>query len=155
MTPRAALSLVLVFLGAGLTACGGEGLSREQFAKEASRICTSLEKKITAIGAGASGREQIGDALDKVIDQTRKSVAELKNLEQPEGDAGKTAGNFVDALESDVEDTAIPAFEDLRDALKSNDQAAAQAALKEIEKLESANKSDKFAKQLGAKACAG
>ena len=94
-------------------------------------------------------------ALDEVIDETQRSVAELKDLELPEGDAGDAAGKFVDTLESEVEDQAVPAFEKLREAVKSNDQAATGEALEEIEKLERENKSDRFARDLGAKACAG
>ena len=147
--------LATLALAALLAACGSEdGLSKQEFAKEANSICRDLEKKVKAIGEGANSREEVGAALDKVIDETEKSVEKLKDLDPPDGDAGETASNYVDAFESDVEEKAVPAFERLRDAVKSNDQAAGAAALDEITKLESQNKSDKFAKELGAKACA-
>lgn len=152
-----ALPLTLILLAFGLVACGGDGggdaPSKAEFATNADKICKNAEKALQDVGQDASSPDEIAAAVDKVIDETQKSVDELKGLERPAGDAGEAADKFVNALQSDIEDKGIPALEDLRDALKDNDQQAAQKAAQRLQAIETTN-SDKLARDVGAKGCA-
>jgi hypothetical protein len=150
-------ALTLLLLALAVVACGGGGdaPSKADFAKEVEKICNDTKRQLRDIGGnGAATRDEVADAVDKVIEKSQKSVDDMKGLELPEGDARATAEKFVDATESEVEDKGIPALEDLRDALKANDQRAMHRAVKKLQSIESSD-STKYARQLGAVGCAG
>jgi hypothetical protein len=156
MNRFAAAPLILLVLALGLAACGGgddDAPSKADFAASADKICKNAETALQNVGEDAKSPDEVAAAVDKVIDETQKSIDELQGLERPDGDAGAAAGEFVDALSSDIEDKGIPALEDLRDALKENDQQAAQAAAQKLQAIETTN-SDKLARDIGAKGCA-
>jgi len=159
MNRFAAAPLTLILPVLALAACGGDGggdddaPSKAEFADSADTICKNAETALQDVGKNAKSPDEIAAAVDKVIDETQKSIDELQDLEQPDGDAGKAADEFVDALSSDIEDKGIPALEDLRDALKDNDQQAAQKAAQNLQAIETTN-SDKLARDIGAKGCA-
>jgi hypothetical protein len=153
MNRFAALPLIPVLIAIGLSACGGDDApTREEFAEQAERICKNAEKQLQSVGQDATSPSEIAAAIDKVIDQSQSSVDELRDLEQPEGEAGANAEKFVRGLESDIEDKGIPALEDLRDALKDNDQKAAQEAAARLQAIETSN-TDELAKKVGATDC--
>ena len=156
MNRFAAAPLTLIVLVLGLAACGGDGggdaPSQEEFAKSADQICTDAEKSLQELGKATSA-DEVANQLDKVIDETQGSVDKLKDLDRPDGDAGKAADKFVNALQSDIEDKGIPALEHLRDAIKSKDQQAAQKAYQELQSIQTTN-SDKLAKAAGVTGCA-
>ncbi len=53
-----------------LAACSGDDApSREDFASEADRICREAEKEL---GESAASPEEIADAIDEVIEETRR-----------------------------------------------------------------------------------
>jgi hypothetical protein len=149
-------ALTLLLLALAVVACGGDDApSKADFAKEVEKICNDTKRQLKDIGGnGAATRDEVADAVDRVIEKSQKSVDDMKGLELPEGDARATAEKFVDATESEVEDKGIPALEDLRDALKANDQRAMQKAVKKLQSIESSD-STKYARQLGAVGCAG
>jgi hypothetical protein len=155
MTRFAAAPLTLLVLVLGLAACGGGGggdaPSQEEFAKSADQICSDAEKSLQELGKATSA-DEVANQLDKVIDETQGSVDKLKDLDRPDGDAGKAAEKFVNALQSDIEDKGIPALEHLRDAIKDKDQAAAQKAYQELQAIETSD-SNKLAKAIGANGC--
>jgi hypothetical protein len=158
MNRFAATPLVLIVLVLGLAACGGDSgggdaPSKADFAASADRICTESEQALKNVGQDANSPAEIANAVDKVIDQTQNSIDKLKDLDRPEGDAGEAAGKFVDAIQSDIEGKGIPALEALRDALKDNDQAAAQKAAQKLQAIETTD-SNKLAREIGAKGCA-
>jgi len=156
MNRFAAAPLTLILLVLGLVACGGDdggAPSKADFAADANKICKNAETSLKNVGENAKSPDEIAAAVDKVIDETQKSIDDLQDLEQPDGAAGEAAGKFVDALSSDIEDKGIPALEDLRDALKNNDQQAAQKAAQKLQAIETTN-SDKLASDIGAKGCA-
>jgi hypothetical protein len=156
MNRFAAPPLTLIVLALGLAACGGgddDAPSKADFAASADKICKNAETALQNVGEDAKSPDEVAAAVDKVIDETQKSIDELQDLERPDGDAGAAAGEFVDALSSDIEDKGIPALEDLRDALKDNDQQAAQSAAQKLQAIETTN-SDKLARDIGAKGCA-
>ena len=88
------------------------------------------------MGENAESPEDIAQAVDRVIEQTRKSVDELADLEQPEGDAGETAEEFVNATREEIQGEGIPALEDLRAALESGDEEAAQEAAARLQEID-------------------
>jgi hypothetical protein len=56
-----------------LAACGGDDApSREDFASEADRICREAEKELEELGESADSPEEIADAIDEVIEETRR-----------------------------------------------------------------------------------
>lgn len=156
MNRFAAAPLVLIVLVLGLVACGGDSggdaPSKAEFAASADEICNESEQALKNVGQDANSPTEIANAVDKVIDQTQKSIDDLKALDRPEGAAGEAAGKFVDAIQSDIEGKGIPALEDLRDAVKDNDQAAAQKAAQKLQAIETTD-SNKLAREIGAKGC--
>jgi hypothetical protein len=156
--PIAVLALLLPVLA--LAACGGGddagdgGTSSErQFAERANKVCNDVERELDQLGRGNSAND-IAELIDQVIAKSRGAVERLKGLERPEGAAGKTAEEFVNALDTEMEDRAIPALEDLRDAVQEKDRQAAAEAGERLQELEGA-KADRLADELGATACTG
>ena len=150
---RLAAPFTVLLLALVPVACGGsDAPSKAEFVKSAEQICADAAKQLNGLGK-ATTPDQVADQLDKVIDETQKSVDDLTELERPDGDAGAQAQKFVDALESDIEDKGIPALEKLRDAIKDKDSKAAQQAYQELAAIETTD-SDKLAKELGADGCA-
>jgi hypothetical protein len=154
MNRFAALPLISVLLVLGFAGCGGgdDAPSKAEFADEAEKICENAEKQLDNIGENAESPDEIASAIDKVIEQSQSSVDELRELERPDGDAGEAAEKFVNALETDIEDKGIPALEELRDAVKANDQEAAQQAAQKLQAIETSN-TDELAKDIGASGC--
>ena len=157
MNRFAATPLVLIVLVFGLVACGGDSggdaPSKADFAASADKICNESEQALKNVGQNANSPAEIANAVDKVIDQTQKSIDKLKALDRPDGAAGDAAGKFVDAIQSDIEGKGIPALQELRDALKNKDQAAAQKAAQKLQAIQTTD-SDQLAREIGAKGCA-
>jgi hypothetical protein len=151
---RLAAPLTVVVLSLALSACGGDDApSKAEFASEAEKICRDAEKQLAGLGEEASGAAEIADVVGKVIDETRRSVDRLEDLERPDGEAGEQAERFVNAVQSDIEGKGIPALEDVRDALEDNDQDAARKAAERLQTLETPD-SNRLAREIGAGACA-
>jgi len=150
--------VLLAMLSLGLAACGGgddgSAPTKEEFAKDADKICQDTEKEIEKIGQGATSPEELTKALDKVIAAAKDAANKLTDLDRPDGDAGDTATKFAEGFESELNDQLIPALEKLKKAIEDKDAQAAQAAAADLQKLES-SESDKFARELGANACVG
>jgi hypothetical protein len=151
----AVLALLLATLA--LPACGGDnndGVSREDYAERVDRVCDDAERELRQLNLrGAETRAEITGLIDDVIVKSRALVDRVKVLERPEGDAGETAGRFVSALDRELEQEALPALEDLKNAIRSGDREAAADAAERLNALENAE-SDRFARELGADSCA-
>ncbi|MGH2761092.1 MAG: hypothetical protein ACRDL4_08605 [Thermoleophilaceae bacterium] len=146
-------AILLGVLSLVLAACGGsDAPSREEFADQASEICRDAERSLENVGENAETPDEIADAVDRVIEESRGAVDDLAELERPEGEAGETAERFVNATRREIEDEGIPALEDLRDALASDDQQAAGEAAQRLQGIET-DESNKAAEELGADAC--
>jgi hypothetical protein len=153
MTRLAAAPLTVILLALGLVACGGDDApSQADFAKSAEKICADQAKQLQNLGK-ASSPDEFAEQLDKAIDATRSSIDDLGELDRPEGDAGKKAEQFVNAVETDIEKKGLPVLEDLRDGIKANDQKAVQDAYKKLTALQTTD-SSKLAKEIGAESCA-
>ena len=147
-------SILLCVLAFGLAACGGDDApSKEDFAERANEICREAERALDNVGQEAESPDEIADAVDRVIEESRNAVDELADLERPEGSDGETAERFVNATREEIEDEGIPALEDLRDAVRSEDPEAAQEAAQRLQEVQT-DESNKAARELGANACA-
>lgn len=163
MTRLAALALVLLSLG--LVACGddddgggggdgGDAPSKEEFAKEADRICRETEKEFESIGESAESPEEVANVIDEVIDESKSAADELVDLERPEGADGETATKFVETFRRELNEKLVPALEDVKRAIEQKDVQAIQEAGAKLQQLE-ATESDQYAGELGATACSG
>jgi hypothetical protein len=132
---------------------GDDPPSQQDYAEDAERICRQAEERLADIANEATTPQEVADAVDRVIEETRSSIDELQDLELPGGDARELAERFV-RTQTDLERRGIPVLEDLRDALEARDEAAAQAALARVQRL-GTERSDRVARRLGADACAG
>jgi hypothetical protein len=149
-TAALALAAIVLF------ACDGDddGVSRQDYAKRANKVCDRVERELRKLDVGsAETSDEVSALLDQVIARSRAAIDRLKALDPPEGEARKTAERFVGTLEREFEENALPALDDLRAAIISGDRAAAANAAKRLGELENA-RSDRFARQLGADSCA-
>jgi hypothetical protein len=147
------VALVAIGLVVLLSGGGDDGPSREEFAERANEICREAEQSLENVGQEAESPEEIANAVDQVIEESRNAVDELADLERPEGDAGDTAEEFVNATRREIQEEGIPALEDLRDALEDGDQEAAQEAARRLQEIDTGD-SNRAARELGADACA-
>jgi hypothetical protein len=146
--------LALVASVLGLTSCNGDDGSTEEYAKRVNRLCTDIERELSQLDSTRVETPQETAALiDDVIARSRAIPRRLKAIDPPGGEDGDLAERFVRTLEREVEDDAVPALEDLRDAVRRGDRAGAEEAGGRLRGLES-SKSDRYARELGADACA-
>ena len=158
------LTLALVLMTFGVVACGddddggggggGDAPSKAEFAKEADKICKETEKEFESIGKSAESPEEVADAIDKVIDESKNAADDLVALDRPDGADGETATKFVETFQKELNEKLVPALEDVKKALEAKDAQAVQEAAANLQKLE-ATESDKYARDLGATACSG
>jgi hypothetical protein len=159
------LTLALVLVSLGLVACGddddggggggdGDAPSKAEFAKQADKICKDTEKEFESIGQSAESPDEVADAIDKVIDESKDAADDLVALERPEGADGETATKFVETFKTELNEKLVPALEDVKKALEAKDAQAVQEAAAKLQKLE-ATESDQYARDLGATACSG
>jgi len=157
--PKRSAAVALLVAALGLAACGdddgGGDVSKQDFAKQANKVCNDVERELDSLSsANVESADDVAKLIDDVIAKSRQAVDRLKGLDIPEGDAGENAEDFVSTLEVELDDQAIPALEDLKDAVKEGDQAAAAKAGQQLQKL-GETKSDRLAKEAGASDCAG
>jgi hypothetical protein len=146
-------SLALLLLSLLVASCGGgDSASKEDIAQEANRICRDTEKELAGLDTGS--REELVDTIDKVIQTSRQASDDLLDIERPDGEDGETATKFVEGFDKELDDKLVPALEDLKKAVRDNDPKAAQEAAARLQKLE-ATQSDRYARELGARACVG
>lgn len=153
MTRLAAAPLTVILLALGLVACGGDDApSKQDFAKSAEEICAEQAKQLEDLG-NPDSPDEFAAQLDKAIDATRASIDDLGELDRPEGKAGEQAEQFVNAVKTDIGDKGLAVLEELRDAIKSNDQEAIQQASQKLQSLETGD-ANRLAKAVGAESCA-
>jgi hypothetical protein len=153
MTRLAPTLLCLVALL--VASCGGgddDAPSQDEFADRANQICREAEQSLENVGEEAETPEDIIPAVNRVIDELRNAVDELADLERPEGEAGERAEEFVNATRTQIEE-GVPVLEDLRAALESGDQQAAQDAAARLQEAGS-GAANEAARELGANECA-
>jgi hypothetical protein len=145
--------LVAIGVVVGLRKDDDDAPSQETFAKRANEICREVERTLKDVGEGAATPEEILPAIDRVIEESRRAVDELADLERPTGAAGQRAEEFVDATRTEVEDVGIPAFEELRAAVENGDQQTARRVARRLRQIDT-SASTEAARAVGATACA-
>jgi hypothetical protein len=146
--------ILLCVLAFAVASCGGgdDAPSQEEFADRANEICREAEQSLENVGEEARTPEEIVPAVDRVIDELRDAVDRLGDLERPDGEAGERAEEFVNATRTQIEE-GIPVLEDLRAALESGDQEAAQEAATRLQGIGS-GAANEAAREVGANDCA-
>ena len=134
--------------------CGGDDKpSKEDFVANADKICKDLDQKGEELGQSepdnAEELAKLAGDLRKTAEDGRQRVEEL---EVPEGEDGKKAQEWKDAVKSEAEGQLLPAVEDLEKAAKANDQKGIVEAAQKVQQADS-DKSDKLAEELGMKEC--
>jgi nucleotide-binding universal stress UspA family protein len=150
--------ILLTLLAFAAASCDGDDApsqapSQEDFAEQANKICRDAKQSLESVAEGADGPEDIVEAIDEVIEESRNTVDQLADLERPEGDAGETAEQFVDATRTEIQEKGIPGLEELRGAVESEDQEAIQEAATRLQGIDS-SASNRTARALGATECA-
>jgi outer membrane murein-binding lipoprotein Lpp len=154
MVARLRTALVAVVIAVALLAACSDDDSTDDYVTRVSRICTEVEHELSGLeSTRAESRRERAALIDDVIATSREAVRRLKAIEPPDGDDGETAERFVSTLEREIDNDAVPALEDLRDAVISGDPRAADDAGARLRRLER-SKSDRYAHELGANACA-
>jgi hypothetical protein len=156
VAPRGTAVLALVLAALIPAGCGDDddGVSRDGYAKRVNKVCDDAERQLRKLDIGsAETSAEVGALIDDVIAKSRAAIDRLKALERPSGDAGETADRFVATLEGEFAGDALPALDDLKAAIRSGDRGAAADAADRLSELEN-TESDRFARQLGAEACA-
>jgi hypothetical protein len=146
--------ILLMLLAFAAASCDGDDApSQEEFAEQANEICREAKQSLEDVAEGADGPEDIVEAIDELIEESRNTVAELDDLERPEGEAGETAEQFLDATRTEIQDEGIPALEELRGAVESEDRGAVQEAAVRLRRIDT-SATNKAAREIGATDCA-
>ena len=145
---------MLAIAGAlALAGCGGDDApSREDFAREADKICQDAKSKIEGLAEPKDFNdiEQYASDIDKAVADANKR---LGDLDVPEGDAGEKAEAFQQAFAADYENQVKPKVEELRQAAEAKDEQAVLRAAEAAQQAETP-RTDRLAKDIGADACA-
>jgi hypothetical protein len=149
---RRTAALAAALAAVGMAAC--DGVSEEDYAERLNDVCEDVERNVRELDSTRTDTPEEDAALiDDVIAATRRAARRVEAVERPGGDAGEEAEEFVQTLQREVRRQAIPALEDLRDAVMAQDPGAADEAGERLRALED-SASDRQARRLGADACA-
>ena len=146
--------ILLSLLALTVASCDGDDApSQRDFAEQANEICRSAKQSLKDVAEGARSPDEIVTAIDRVIEESRDTVDDLADLERPEGEAGERAERFVDATRREIEGEGIAALEELREAVESRDQEAAERVAERLREIDT-GASNEAARRVGANACA-
>jgi hypothetical protein len=147
--------ILLSLLAFPIASCDGDdgAPSQQDFAEQANGICREAKQSLENVAEDAQSLQDLPDAVDRVIQESRKAVDELADLELPEGEAGEAAQEFVDATRTEIHDVGIPALKQLREAVESRDLETARDAARRLEQIDT-GASIAAAREIGANACA-
>jgi len=150
----ARLSALLLALALALAACGGDSVSKDDYADDLDEVCADIEAKTEEIGqADVSGPGELSAQLDEIRTAIRDGIERMKDIERPDGEDGELAQQYVTELEKALETQVLPALDDLEQAVKAKDQAGIRAAAKRLQAIDE-KQTDQIAEQLGADGCA-
>ena len=146
--------ILLSLLALTVASCDGDDApSQRDFAEQANEICRNAKQSLKDVAEGAQSPDEIVKAIDRVIEESRDTVDDLADLQRPEGEAGERAERFVDATRREIEGEGIAALEELREAVESRDQEAAQRVAERLREIDT-GASNEAARKVGANACA-
>jgi hypothetical protein len=140
-------ALALVVAG-----CGGGGTSKEDWAKNAEKVCNDLKNDFNNIQRPTSPA-QIDRFTSQLTTKLDEGVTRLKDIKRPSGSDGDKAKAFVDAVEN-AANQIKPALSDLKKAIAKRDVAAIRQIGQRVQSLNS-GQIDRLAREAGANGCAG
>jgi hypothetical protein len=137
-----------------LGACGGDGVSKEDYARDLDEVCSDLEEQTRAIGqVRPDNPRELTEQLDKIRVAIRDGIQRLRDIERPDGDDGERAAEYLDRVASDFEDQLVPALDELAEAVKAKDEIKVRAAAARLQSIDD-RKTEALARDLGADGCA-
>ena len=152
--PRTVAAALLIPSAIALAACGGGGVSKEDYAQDLDEVCSDIEEKTEQIGeAEPSNAAELSNQLDDIRTAIQDGINRMKDLERPDGEDGDKAEEYVTKLEETLNDEVLPALDDLETAAREKDQVKIQAAATRLQAVDE-EETDKLAEELGADECA-
>jgi hypothetical protein len=134
-----------LFLGAlGLVACSDGAMSKEEYVEQANEICSEAEGRLGEIDP--QSMEELREQVQEVEDTGREVLADLRELEPPEGDADRI-------------DEMLGSFEGVLDRIPDILEAAEAEDLEELEQIttdvqEDVTNFQEIAREYGLDECA-
>lgn len=137
-----------------LTACGSDGLSKDDYTSQAEGICTQLKQDLEDVEAPATP-EAFSAFYDQTLDTFSSAIDQLKELDPPGDDADKIKDGLTEPLTEQV-DALRGAQPEIEEALSSdNPQEAFDEIQNPIEEAGEDAKVDKdFLNDYGLSTCA-
>ena len=136
-----------------LGACGG-GVSKEDYAQDLDEVCSDLEEQIEELGqTQATSSAEVADRFDEIRTTIRDAIERMRDLERPDGEDGDKAEDYVNRVESTVNEQFLPALDELEEAVESKDEAKGRAAATRLQAIDD-DETQKLAEDLGADECA-
>lgn len=139
-------AVVVTAAVAAMAGCGGDGVSREDFASEANAICSKQQDKVAALRPPRV-LELFQDYFDGVLPIVRAQRDRVAALDAPKGDAD-TRGDLIERW-SEV----IGVLEDGRESAKSGSDVGIVITLRRAAAAERA--ADEAARALDLDDCVG
>lgn len=152
MRPIRLITVLLLPALLALGACGG--VSREDYAEDLNEICTDIEEQTERIGQVQAGSPQeLSTQLGEIRSAIRDGIDRMKDLERPEGEDGERAEEYVNRLETALEEEVVPALDELEQAVREEDEERIAAAAQRLQAIDE-EETQELARDLGADECA-
>lgn len=147
MTARIVVTLAV---SAGLVACGGGGLAKEEYIARADEICRASDRETEDLEV-PRGVTETREFLEEAESITRRTLERLRELEPPEEDEAR-----IEEMLTKVE-RAVDLLPQLGQALAQQDTQEGQADARQIatEIQEASSEAQEIARAYGFKECGG
>ena len=147
--PRLAHVLLGSALALGLSACGSDGLSKEEYVAQANEICAEADDKTDALPQPTQPAD-IGPYLQDGAKIQADAIDKLEELDPPADDADRIQKELIDPYR----DLVRGVREVQKDVEKAgNDQAAVLKSLDALQEIDTETPND-FAVEYGLDECA-
>lgn len=127
-----------------LTACADEGLSKEEFIRQADEICTEAEEKTEQIEPPRTP-EDLAEFVDEAERVTDELLGDLRELEPPE--EGREA---IDRLLQRIQD-ALDTLPELKEAARTRAAGRIQELGRELQ--DASSEANDIAQEYGLEVC--
>lgn len=154
MTRPKIVTALLVAPALAMSACGGGGVSKEDYANDLDEVCSQIEDKTEEIGrAQVDNPSELSAQLNDIRDAIRNGIDRMKDIERPDGEDGDKAEEYVTKLDETLNEQVLPALGDLEEAVRAKDQVKIRAATTRLQAIDE-GETEKLARDLGADECA-